>query len=200
MVPVTTVPAPRMVKTRSTPTRTRSRRRRRRQRLERAAQRLAQAIDPLARARRAVHDVGAPPRPEQLARLLAGEGREIRLHRVGLVHDDDGAVEAQQLAHRDVLAGLGHDPLVGRDDEHHELHARSARDHGAHQAPVTGDVHDAGVQAAQIERREAELDRDAALLLLGEAIGVDAGQRAHQGRLAVVDVAGGAYDEATHGG
>ena len=43
--------------------------------------------------------------------------------------------------------------------------------------------------------REAELDGDAALLLLLEPIGVDAGQRAHERGLAVVDVPGGAEDD-----
>ena len=47
----------------------------------------------------------------------------------------------------------------------------------------------------KLERREAELDRDAALALLGQAVGVDAGQRLDQHRLAVVDVAGGAERE-----
>src|SRR5262249_19879797 len=48
--------------------------------------------------------------------------------------------------------------------------------------------------------REPEVDGDPPLLLLGEAVGVDAGQRAHEGRLAVIDVAGRA-DEAlsSHG-
>ena len=46
----------------------------------------------------------------------------------------------------------------------------------------------------QRQVREAELDGDAALLLLLQAIGVDAGERAHQRRLAVVDVTGGADD------
>ena len=48
---------------------------------------------------------------------------------------------------------------------------------------------------AELERREAELGRDPALLLDRQAIGVDAGQRLHQRRLAVVDVTGGADDD-----
>src|SRR5205823_1817630 len=48
----------------------------------------------------------------------------------------------------------------------------------------------------EIEVREAELDGDAALLLLLQAVGVDAGERAHQRGLAVVDVSGGADDAA----
>ena len=66
------------------------------------------------------------------------------------------------------------------------------RDHRAHQALVTRHVDDAEVRAlAEIERCEAELDRDAAALLLGQPIGVDAGQRLDQRRLPVVDVPGG---------
>ena len=40
---------------------------------------------------------------------------------------------------------------------------------------------------AQIERREAQVDRDSALFLGRQSIGVDAGQGADQGGLAVVD-------------
>ena len=41
---------------------------------------------------------------------------------------------------------------------------------------------------AQVERGETQVDRDPALLLGGEAVGVDAGQGPHQRGLAVVDV------------
>ena len=46
----------------------------------------------------------------------------------------------------------------------------------------------------QIERRVAELDRDAARLLLGQPVRVLAGQRAHERRLPVVDVTRSADD------
>ena len=39
-----------------------------------------------------------------------------------------------------------------------------------------------------------EIDGDAAPLLLSQTVGVDAGQRLHQRRLAVIDVTGGADD------
>ena len=68
--------------------------------------------------------------------------------------------------------------------------------HRAHEPFVPGHVDDREAQAAvEIERREAQLDGDAARLLLGQAIGIDAGQRAHEPGLAVVDVAGGAEHE-----
>ena len=46
------------------------------------------------------------------------------------------------------------------------------------------------------ERREAEIDGDAAPLFFGQAIGVDAGERLYERSLAVIDVAGGADDHA----
>ena len=68
------------------------------------------------------------------------------------------------------------EPLVARDvDERHH--------------PVRADVHVG----------EAEVDGDPALLLLLEAVGIRSGERAHQGALAVVDVAGGADDQGAHG-
>ena len=53
--------------------------------------------------------------------------------------------------------------------------------------------------SGQREVGEAELDGDAAAPLLGQPVGVDAGERLHQRRLAVVDVAGGADDDPEHG-
>ena len=50
----------------------------------------------------------------------------------------------------------------------------------------------------QIEIGKADIDGDAAPLLFFQAIGVDAGERAHQGALAVVDVPGGADDDSLH--
>ncbi len=65
---------------------------------------------------------------------------------------------------------------------------------------VAGDVDDPErVAARQVEPREPELDRDAALLLLAETVGVDAGQRLDELGLAVVDVTRGAEDDVLGG-
>ena len=50
------------------------------------------------------------------------------------------------------------------------------------------------VPTQERERREAEIDRDAPSLLLGQPVGIDAGERAHERGLAVIDVARGAED------
>src|SRR5205814_666401 len=78
------------------------------------------------------------------------------------------------------------------DHEQEEIHARRPRDHRAHEALVSGDVDDGqAVAVRELERRVAEVDRDPALALLRQAVRVLAGQRLHERRLAVVDVAGG---------
>ena len=80
-----------------------------------------------------------------------------------------------------MLARLRHHALVGGDDEQREVDAGRAGDHRAHERLVARDVDDADrADAVERERREAELDRDAAPLLLGQPIGVDAGERAHE--------------------
>jgi hypothetical protein len=128
------------------------------------------------------------------ASSAAGGAQRAQLQRVIFVAPRRRAAPAA--ADREVLARLRHHALVGGDHEQHEVDAGRAGHHRAHEALVARHVDEAEAQpAAEVERREAELDRDAARLLLGEAIGVDAGQRAHERRLAVVDVAGRAEHE-----
>ena len=60
-----------------------------------------------------------------------------------------------------MLAGLRHDALVRRDDEHHEIDAARAGRHRADEPLVPGDIHHARHGAVgQRQVREPELDRD----------------------------------------
>ena len=62
-----------------------------------------------------------------------------------------------------MLARLRHHAFVGGDDEQREVDPRRAGDHGAHERLVAGHVDDADrADAVERERREAEVDRDAA--------------------------------------
>ena len=125
-------------------------------------------------------------------------GAELR-EEVRLRHRDEAARHAEEAADVEVLAGLRHHALVGGDDEHHEVDAAGARRHRADEPLVAGDVDDAGHGAVgQGEVREPELDGDAAPLLLAQPVGVDAGERLDERGLAVIDVAGGADDDALH--
>src|SRR5439155_8614243 len=78
--------------------------------------------------------------------------------------------------------------------------AGGARQHVAHEAFVSGNVDYARLHVvSERQRREPQIDRDAATLLLLPAVGVDPGEGLHQGGLAVVDVARGADYEAAEG-
>ena len=103
--------------------------------------------------------------------------------------------EPEQPEDLQVLAGLGHDRVVGRDDQHGQVEARRAGQHVADEPLVARHVDHRQAVIADLQRREAQVDRDPALLLGRQAVGVDAGQGPHQRRLAVVDVAGGADHE-----
>jgi hypothetical protein len=86
-------------------------------------------------------------------------------------------------------------PLVGGDHQQHRLDPGEAGQRVAQESLVAGDVHEAHLDLAFPQVGEAEIDGDAAGLLLGEPVAVDAGQGFDQLGLAVVDVAGSADDE-----
>src|SRR5262249_48640456 len=110
----------------------------------------------------------------------------------------DRAPDAEQMQDVEMLLGLRHHAVVGGDGEEDEIHAVRAREHVADEALVAGHVDDAGALAVGVEPGEAEVDRDAARLLLLEAHGVLAGERADERRLPVVDVTGRADDQRHH--
>ena len=94
-----------------------------------------------------------------------------------------------------MLAGLGHHRIVGGDDQHRQVEPGRAGEHVADEPLVAGDVHDREAVIADLQRREAQVDRDTPPLLRREPVGVHARQGADQRGLAVVDVAGSAQYE-----
>jgi hypothetical protein len=99
-----------------------------------------------------------------------------------------------------VLACLRHHAVVGGHQQQRVVDAGGAGQHGVHQPFVARHVDEADAfgAAAAVQEGVAQFDADAALLFLGQAVGVDAGERAHQRGLAVVDVACGADDHQVH--
>ena len=130
-------------------------------------------------------------------RPRARRGRRARAStRSILVSATTRAGDAEQLGDLQVLAGLRPDPLVGGDDEQQEADAAEAGERVVQEALVPGNVDEAELQAAlALEVGEAEVEGDAAPLLLGEPVAVDAGEGLDQRGLAVVDVAGGADEK-----
>ena len=162
-----------------------------------SVERLAEHVEPVARDAADRDHRGSG---DELARLLERQLERLGVDRVGLRDGDDALLDAEQPQDREVLVRLRPGALGRVDHEEEEVDAGRAGDHRAHEALVTGHV-DEGERppARQLERGVAEVDRDPARLLLGEPVGVLAGQRADERRLAVVDVPGGA-DGQRHGG
>ncbi len=75
-----------------------------------------------------------------------------------------------------MLAGLGHDRVIGRDDQHGQVEPRRTRQHVADESLVARHVDQGEVIAPQSERGEAQVDGDPALFFRGQPIGVDARQ------------------------
>ena len=107
----------------------------------------------------------------------------------------DAVADAEQFEDAEVLLRLRL-PSLGRGD--HEQAGVDAADTGQHVAQephVAGDVDEAD-PGPRRQRRvgETQIDRETAPLLLLEAIGIGAGERQHQRRLPVIDVAGSGDD------
>ena len=162
------------------------------------AQRGPERVHPLPAARRDGHDGRA------LEERAAREAREVFPHQlqpvgldeIGLGERDQPALDPQQRADGQVLARLRHDALVGGDHQHGEVDAAHAGQHVLDEPLVAGHVDDLDRQTVRLlQEREAEVDRDAARLLLGQPVGIDPRQRLDQRGLAVIDVARGADDD-----
>ncbi len=129
--------------------------------------------------------------PDEILDVLGGELEHLLVHHVDLGQHHQTVAHPEQGADLHVLAGLGHDPLVGRDDHGHDVDPGGAGHHVLDELLVARDVdHPQVLAARQVDVREPELDRDPALLLLLEAVGVDARGCLDQRGLAVVDVPG----------
>jgi hypothetical protein len=157
-------------------------------RIRRAPDRLAQLVEPCARFRADRYHLGAR---DELGGLRDRELERLLVDRVRLRHRDDPAPDVKQSQNREVLVCLGTRALAGVDDEQEEVDPGRARHHRPHEALVAGHVDDREPSPiSELERRVAEVDRDPARLLLREPVGVLSGQRAHEPRLPVVNVAG----------
>ena len=152
---------------------------------------LAEFLNPLAGHGRGLDDRG---RFEKRTRhegldVVLDEGQPGGIGQVALGQHDEPGGEPEQAEDFQVLAGLRHHRVVGRDDEQGQVKAGRAGKHVANEPLVAGDVdeRDPGV-VAEVERGEPEVDGDPTLFFGGEPIRVNAGQGAHERGLAVVDV------------
>ena len=98
------------------------------------------------------------------------------VHEIALGDGHEAAADVQQVENGEVLPCLGHHRLVGGDHEESQVDAAHAGEHVVDESFVTGNVDDADLAAVgQGHPGETEVDGQAPLLLLLEAVGVDAG-------------------------
>jgi len=94
-----------------------------------------------------------------------------------------------------VLTGLGHHAFIGGDDEEGSVNAAYPGEHVLDKVTVSRHIHDAHrLAVGEREPGEAQVNRHLPLLLLAQAIGVDAGEGVDEGGFAVIYVPGGADD------
>src|SRR5574337_255919 len=143
---------------------------------------------------------------EQLADLEFDQLEQFGVvHQVDLVQEDDEVGDVDLAGEQDVLAGLGHRPFGGGDDQDRAVHLGGAGDHVLDVVGVAGavDVRVVPVRGLVLDVRG--VDGDAALALLRRLIDLvegdevdlrvcrvqDLRDRRGQGGLAVVDVPDG---------
>jgi len=170
-VPVTTVPKPATVKTRSIGSR---------------------GLPVLGRVRSFASQRG---RGEKLLHIRLHQIKPFVVHQVALGQCDHAVRDAQQVQNRDVFARLGHDPLVSSDHQQGDVDAAYASQHVVDESLVARDVDDRDLDAVrQSQPGKAQVDCHATLFFFLQTIRIDAGQGVDQRRLAMVDVAGRADD------
>ena len=206
-MPVTIVPAPRMVKTSSTHTRNTPL-------LGRSSQALTtwfSASKNPSNPSPVMLEIGqmgalGQKRPGQEPAQIRGDLlAPSRLDQVNLGQGHQPVPHAHQREDVQVLVGLRHDAVIGRDDEDHHIHAMRPGHHVADEVHMPGHVHDAhDAFIGEAAGSEAQVYGQAALLFLGQRVGLAAGEELDERGLAVVHVPGGAeHDVLTadaHGG
>ena len=141
--------------------------------------------------------ISAPSRPVPISALaisLRAAARRSGSTRSALVSATRPRVRPSRSRIARCSRVCGITPSSAATTSEREVDAAGAGEHVVHQPLVAGDVDEADHAVAGRHVGEAEVDGDAAGLLLLQPVGVDAGQRPHQAGLAVVDVAGGADD------
>ena len=165
--------------------------------MRRVEQFFAQSVDAVVGHGRDREDLGAFQAGALQELRDVGQDLRLLLRRgdIDLGERDDAAGDVEQVDNGEMLAGLRHDAVVGGDHEQHEIDAGGAGQHVVDEFLMPRHVDKAehgAVRCRQIG--EAEIDGNATRLFFLEPIGIDAGQRADQRGLTVIDVAGGSDD------
>ena len=162
--------------------------------------RLAKGVEAVAGPCRDRHDRRAFQKRsgDELANLEARQLQHVGIGQIGFGERNEAGGHAQEPADVEMLAGLRHHRLVGRDDEDDEIDAADPGEHVLDEPLVAGHVDEREVDAVDDLMGEPEVDGDAAGLLFLEPIRIGSSQRLDQRALAVIDVSRGTDDDVSY--
>ena len=158
----------------------------------------AHVLNALAGPVRAGHDtrIGVGGVLQESADVLFHQVDPIVVDQVDLGQGDHAGLDTQGLQDRDMLDRLGHDAVVGCDDQKGDVDTRRAHDHLADELLVAGNVDDGHLAAiGELKLGPTQFDGDAALLFLFQSVRILAGKRHHERGFAMVDMAGGSQNQ-----
>ena len=166
---------------------------------EQLEERLTQLVDSSSRAGRNGYDrrVGQNRSGQRIFEVENNKLQPVLFfHQVGFCQGDHASGDLQEVEDGQVFGGLGHDALVGGDNEESKIDAANAGKHVFDEIAVTGHVNDAHFFKipidVQIEPGEAEVDGHLSFFFFAQAIGIDAAQGFYKRGFAVVNVSGSA--------
>ena len=126
-------------------------------------------IEPLTGRRRRSHDRrGCKKRSaDQATGVFLHQVEPRGVGQVALREHNQPPGEPEQAKDLEVFARLGHDRVVGRHDQHGQVEPGGTGQHVANESLVARHVDDGEMNVVQIERGEAQVDRDSALFFGG---------------------------------
>jgi hypothetical protein len=128
---------------------------------------------------------------KEFPKLFRHELQPFPVHQIPLGQNHDPPLDPQERADIQMFAGLGHDPLVGGDDEHDQIDPRGSRHHGPDEPLVSRHVHDPQLDiVGKIQVGKAQLDGDPPAFFLLETVRIGAGKSLHEAALPMVDMSG----------
>ena len=113
---------------------------------------------------------------EVLSHILGDHLEPLIIDHISLGKGDHPVLDAQELTDIEVLTGLGHNPLIGSNDEKHQIDPCGTGDHVPDETFMARNIHEAQPQTGgECEGGKTQLDGNTPLFLLLETVGVDTG-------------------------
>jgi hypothetical protein len=128
-------------------------------------------------------------------RIVFDKRQHLFVNQICFRYHNQAIADAEQATDIKMLARLWHHTFISRDHERKQIDPVRSGEHVLYETFVTRNVDKSDAQIIQLEIGKAEIDGDAATFFFRKAIGIGAGQSAHKGALAVIDMTGGADNQ-----